>query len=1443
MSVAVLTKRVLKAAAVCLVVAAIVCAALAGLSRTETVRRALSARAAQALSDSLGVKIAIPPPDTLSWSRLHTKSIVVSDADGECIRVDDVTLAWSVRSLLHFPPQYHVTALTIGAVSMARAPKRSGVSSEPLDLEGTVRSLSRFRIDELSIADAALRLPGPEPELHVRVHGDLAHGAAPHEQRSSLIIEPVSGPRMEGSATVVLREGLSQLEVEAHYAEPEGGLAAQLLGRNDLGALSAGFTGSGSLTDWHGHVEAHASLIGDLDANLAMAAGATTRVALDGTAHVATLGQDIQFKSAADVNWPATVTIESSELRCPFAASSITFAGAVDLKARTMSATFDAQAGDTSPLGMFGELKVDAPLAVHGTVNGPILKPALMLETTLNNLEATGFRATSVEAKAEADLVAPELHLRANGKVGGIETDKAPVREPISGTWVFDATMPDRSHFQIAQCGFSNEHLDVSLAGTVDIAERSCELDASVSAQDVAYFAPNAGYDGSLSMRASVAGALLTRTLHGTLKGSLERVTGAPAPIMDLAGPTYEFATSIELSDKGIVHAKDVRIDAGDASVEGKLSYDLASKAVKSEYRLKLPDGDKLARALKRPIKAALSAEGSVEGTWPKLAARVKAEAREASYGAYAADLVELSAKLDDFPQHVRGHAEIQAARHDDRFTAESDFAMRDGELGVSSFKAGAPGMSANGSLKLDTRTRLARGALHAEARDLAALGRLAGREFGGRASVDVTLKSDHGRQDIQATLEGNGLRTAAGSIERAQGSVTMKDAFQKGTGKLTAKLETCRVAGVALDRASVSCEGNLRDVAFETSAEGTYRGAFRVKARGKAGLNDGAVSCDLRSLDGAWNDIPLKLKEAAHLTYADGSFDLKSVSIAIDKGSIKARFSCTQEGLDANADFEKVAIERLFPGEALPLTGTAVGHVECRGPWDAVEGAADLKLADLRPTQRKLQSWPATEIVANATLRGGMFRAEIKDNGGLLGKPIAGSAAAPLNVSLRPWLIDMPRDGTLDGRLSVETQLDRVGQLMRLDDQRLGGGLQAELRLGGTLERPEISGAATVEQGSYDHFGMGTMLREIRVKLKGEGSRLRIEEASATDGAQGAISASGGMDLDRSKQFPVDVAIQVAKSALLRRDDIGATVSGELKLAGPFAHPCLSGGLRSNAVEIQILRREKPPMASVEIVDLNKPAQTEEPERPSEHKLMRRIALDLNVDLPNQVFVRGPGLDSEWKGKLTVGGSAGHPEPRGPISLVRGRLNLLGKRFTLTKGEVTLNGAWPPVPALDIVAETTVKDMTAYLKIAGSSAAPELALESNPTLPQNEILARLLFGINAAHISPVEALQLAEAADALSGDLGIFRTTDRVRRILRVDELDVTQESGDMKDTAVSAGKYIGNNVYVGVEQGLNTDKSKVRAEVEITPHLSVESTTSRDAKTGIGLKWKKDY
>ena len=69
-------------------------------------------------------------------------------------------------------------------------------------------------------------------------------------------------------------------------------------------------------------------------------------------------------------------------------------------------------------------------------------------------------------------------------------------------------------------------------------------------------------------------------------------------------------------------------------------------------------------------------------------------------------------------------------------------------------------------------------------------------------------------------------------------------------------------------------------------------------------------------------------------------------------------------------------------------------------------------------------------------------------------------------------------------------------------------------------------------------------------------------------------------------------------------------------------------------------------PQTESESVDLVSP-------KPRPGGLRKRLALDLDVEAPGKVFVRGRGLDCEWKGAAHLAGNALEPLVTGNATLV----------------------------------------------------------------------------------------------------------------------------------------------------------------------------------------------
>jgi translocation and assembly module TamB len=216
--------------------------------------------------------------------------------------------------------------------------------------------------------------------------------------------------------------------------------------------------------------------------------------------------------------------------------------------------------------------------------------------------------------------------------------------------------------------------------------------------------------------------------------------------------------------------------------------------------------------------------------------------------------------------------------------------------------------------------------------------------------------------------------------------------------------------------------------------------------------------------------------------------------------------------------------------------------------------------------------------------------------------------------------------------------------------------------------------------------------------------------------------------------------------------------------------------------------------------------------------------------------------LDVELGGALDIGGTTEKPEIEGALKLRRGALDIVGRRLDFKEGQLTFDSGDQIDPVLDLTAVTRAQDLEVTAKVEGSARAPRIKLSSVPAMPEDEILARLLFNKSAGALSAFELLQLAQATADLAGIRSGPGVLDNIRRRTGLDRLSLEQGEGSA-GPSLSAGRYVAEGVYVGLSQGAKSDSSAATVEIEVTPNIKVESEIGANAagKAGINLEW--DY
>jgi translocation and assembly module TamB len=406
-------------------------------------------------------------------------------------------------------------------------------------------------------------------------------------------------------------------------------------------------------------------------------------------------------------------------------------------------------------------------------------------------------------------------------------------------------------------------------------------------------------------------------------------------------------------------------------------------------------------------------------------------------------------------------------------------------------------------------------------------------------------------------------------------------------------------------------------------------------------------------------------------------------------------------------------------------------------------------------------------------------------------------------------------------------------------------GILGFDLSVNGPPALSSVSGTVTTSDTRVVLPGAGISLEEVAVNMGLNGGRADLSVTAGVQGG-GAISVSGPVQL--TAPFNGTLAVALNNVVLTDPTLYRTSLSGNLRVDGPLAGgAAITGNIAVGETEISIAGTAAGASGPIpDIIHVNEPAnvlqtrvfaglvRTEDREETE----LRPYSLDVLVRAP-RVFVRGRGLDTELAGQVRLTGTTTNVVPVGAIELVRGRLSLLGARLRVTEGEIVLEGSLVPVLRLRAVSEVRSEDdVQAFVAMDGPVNDPQIRFESEPPLPEDEVLARILFGTDLANISALQAAQLASAAATLArGGPGVV---GGIRSGLGIDDLDVrTDEQGR---TAVTAGTYLTENLYADVTTR-SDGETEINLNLDLTQSVTVTGSTNNVGESSVGIFFRRDY
>ena len=793
----------------------------------------------------------------------------------------------------------------------------------------------------------------------------------------------------------------------------------------------------------------------------------------------------------------------------------------------------------------------------------------------------------------------------------------------------------------------------------------------------------------------------------------------------------------------------------------------------------------------------------------------------------YGPSTLHLNGNVDVAKQHYRGTAKGQFTYLKEAFELSSQLDADAALAKLEGFKLHGPGTDISGDVTVRIPEQLANGKLTINADDLAPLGRIARQPLAGALHATVDLSASGAKQAATIIAKADKLHAAGVSVMHAD--ITLKSEDLKTVQNIDATVAANGItaSGASVDELQLTAKGALaKTITLQLRGKGNLdKTPWDVQFAGQASQpNASTYSLKTEQLEGNFAKAPIRLAAPSTLTYSPTRSELTPFKLSLAQGTIEAQGVVARDTVKGAVSIQQLALDKL-PLVALPkaiLNADAALSGTATSPALTWKAGSTLPLEGRQVAITHEGSWKQATISTQTHINADKASADAQ-------------VTLPATLSLAPFATNIGEQTKLGGTVTAALPLSLLNTQLRATGQRIEGAIDGKATLLGTLGAPSFDGAFKLTDGRYDHTETGVCLRQMNATLTGNQQGIRLDSFRAIDSANHHFDINGQFALAGNHSLSGKASFDHFR--LFCGGMLSGELDGGINLTGTPQAMSVAGKMVLGPLNVQIPGNK----ASSEIPTIES-SWVKRGEVLKKDASASRIALDIQIDAPNQLFIRGRGLDAEFGGNLTIGGTATTPEIAGSFSKKRGKFVLLDRTMELQTATLLFEGPIPPSPFLNVVADTKVNGTTITSTLSGTAAKPKIELTSSPTLPQDELLAQLLFGRQLTQISPFQALRLAQATRELAGlDGGGPGILGTVRDKLGLDTLDVGTDTNN--NVSVSTGKYISDKVYVGVNQGAKPEDRKVVTEITLTPSVSGKTSVDSVGNQGVGLEWKKDY
>ncbi len=454
---------------------------------------------------------------------------------------------------------------------------------------------------------------------------------------------------------------------------------------------------------------------------------------------------------------------------------------------------------------------------------------------------------------------------------------------------------------------------------------------------------------------------------------------------------------------------------------------------------------------------------------------------------------------------------------------------------------------------------------------------------------------------------------------------------------------------------------------------------------------------------------------------------------------------------------------------------------------------------------------------------------------------------ALQMDMAFFPFSLKAQPEG-LDLRFAIDGL--KVSDLPETKNRQyaMDGRIHISGEITGDLENPRVSGEMKLTEGFLKLHRQKLTYEQMSADIYFTHNQVDIRSLRIKGEKEGVLEMNGWFTWDHFYPQAFHIRITGKDFFIPYQTAIAAKVIPDLELSGTWDAPVVTGALTLTQGKINLDWFYSDAPVDIEIIE-TKPSQNgtvelaENDSRPL--PLIDPLYMDVKVNAPGNVWLKGTNENIEIKGTLTIKKSRGETiRLYGPLQAVRGTYRFYGKVFNITEGELTFIGQEDINPPWRAVGEIKIKDVTIIIRLAGDFEKVTLTLDSDPVMDQVDIISYLVFGQPSDALSQKESFTAGDAALSITGQMAVGEIREILGEKFSIDYLDLSTVGGDIRQGALTMGKYVAPRVFVVYRHGFSQESPRqVEVDYEINRNFTIQTQIDNESTSAVDLIWKHEF